>query len=164
MGIAFGNFYGVCNEVSLVVCPLLGSDLGLEPSCYSRNVEINSTIIFQPGELRVVVRVNRGMNTTRLKRIALAATCFIHIAALIMTAIMIYHIRSKYTAVGEFIPLKFLPLRIYFPQTSCNLSGRKEIVLFFYLYGITEILVIFLESAIIPTYSPVYSVSAQQKR
>lgn len=30
------------------------------------------------------------------------ATCFIHIVAIIMTAIMIYHIRSKYTAVGKF--------------------------------------------------------------
>jgi hypothetical protein len=36
-------------------------------------------------------------------------------------------------------------------------AGRKEIVLFFYLYGISEILAIFLESAIIPTYSGVYS-------
>lgn len=94
----------------MTVCPLLGSSgLGLEPVCYSRNVEINSTIIFQP------------------------ATCFIHIAALLMTAIMVYHIRSKYTAVG-----------------------RKEIVLFFYLYAISEILAIFLDSAIIPTYSPAY--------
>ncbi|PWN49928.1 chitin synthase export chaperone, partial [Violaceomyces palustris] len=62
-----------------------------------------------------------------------SATCFIHIAALIMTAIMVYHIRSKYTAVG-----------------------RKEIVLFFYLYAISEVLAIFLDSAIIPTYSQVY--------
>lgn len=94
----------------MVVCPLLGSSgLGLEPVCYSRNVEINKTIIFQP------------------------ATCFIHIAALIMTAIMVYHIRSKYTAVG-----------------------RKEIVLFFYLYALSEVLVIFLDSAIIPTYSAAY--------
>ncbi len=33
-----------------------------------------------------------------------------------MTAIMVYHIRSKYTAVG-----------------------RKEIVLFFYLYALSEV-------------------------
>ncbi|UZJ53519.1 hypothetical protein CBS101457_002839 [Exobasidium rhododendri] len=110
MGISFGNYYKICDEVALIVCPLLGTDLGLEPSCYSRNVEINSTIIFQP------------------------ATCIIHIAALIMTTIMVYHIRSKYTAVG-----------------------RKEIVLFFYLYAASETLAIFLDSAIIPTYSAVYS-------
>ncbi|CAO1621645.1 unnamed protein product [Parajaminaea phylloscopi] len=109
MGIAFGKYEEVCNEVALVVCPLLGTSLGLEPECYSRNVEINSTIIFQP------------------------ATCFIHIAALLMSAIMVYHIRSKYTAVG-----------------------RKEIVLFFYLYALSEVLAIFLDSALIPTYSQAY--------
>ena len=110
MGFSFGSYDSICAEVAMVVCPLLGSSgLGLEPVCYSRNVEINKTIIFEP------------------------ATCFIDIAALIMTAIMVYHIRSKYTAVG-----------------------RKEIVLFFYLYAISEILVIFLNSAIIPTYSAAY--------
>lgn len=52
MGLSFGKYDGVCNEVALVVCPMLGpGDLGLEPSCYSRNVQINSTIIFQPGAL-----------------------------------------------------------------------------------------------------------------
>lgn len=110
MGFSFGSYSSVCDEVAMVVCPLLGgSGLGLEPVCYSRNVEINKTIIFQP------------------------ATCFIHIAALVMTAIMVYHIRSKYTAVG-----------------------RKEIVLFFYLYALSEVLVIFLDSAIVPTYSAAY--------
>lgn len=33
----------------------------------------------------------------------ITATCFVHIVAIIMTAIMILHIRSKYTAVGEFV-------------------------------------------------------------
>lgn len=50
-----------------------------------------------------------------------------------MTAIMIYHIRSKYTAVG-----------------------RKEIVMFFYLYAIIELLAIFLDSNIIPTANASY--------
>ncbi|CDR87297.1 related to CHS7-control of protein export from the ER (like chitin synthase III) [Sporisorium scitamineum] len=110
MSFSFGSYTSICDEVAMVVCPLLGtSGLGLEPVCYSRNVEINKTIIFQP------------------------ATCFIHIAALIMTAIMVYHIRSKYTAVG-----------------------RKEIVLFFYLFALSEVLVIFLDSAIVPTYSAAY--------
>lgn len=53
-----------------------------------------------------------------------------------MTAIMVVHIRSKYTAVG-----------------------RKEIVLFFYLYALIELLSIFLDSGIIPTSSSVYPVS-----
>lgn len=59
-----------------------------------------------------------------------------HIAALGMTAIMLFHVRSKYTAVG-----------------------RKEIVLFFYLYMIVSLLAIFLDSAIIPTANAVYPVS-----
>jgi hypothetical protein len=52
-----------------------------------------------------------------------------------MTAIMLLHVRSKYTAVG-----------------------RKEIVLFFYLYMFVELLAIFLDSAIIPTAHQVYPV------
>lgn len=51
MGLSFGNFDQACETVALVVCPLLGdTQMGLEPSCYSRNVEINKTLIFQPGE------------------------------------------------------------------------------------------------------------------
>ena len=53
-----------------------------------------------------------------------------------MTAIMLFHVRSKYTAVG-----------------------RKEIVLFFYMYMFVELLAIFLDSAIIPTANKVYPVS-----
>lgn len=53
-----------------------------------------------------------------------------------MTAIMLFHVRSKYTAVG-----------------------RKEIVLFFYIYMFVELLAIFLDSAIIPTAHQVYPVS-----
>ncbi|KAN0060787.1 Chitin synthase, class 7 [Thecaphora frezii] len=109
MGFQFGSYESICDGIAMTCCPLLGNGLGLEPLCYSRNVEINNTIIFQP------------------------ATCFIHVGALIMTAIMVYHIRSKYTAVG-----------------------RKEIVLFFYLYALSEVLVIFLDSAIVPTYSAAY--------
>jgi hypothetical protein len=53
-----------------------------------------------------------------------------------MTAIMIYHIRSKYTAVG-----------------------RKEIVMFFWLYMVIELLAMFLDSGIIPTSNVSYPVS-----
>ena len=52
-----------------------------------------------------------------------------------MTAIMIYHIRSKYTAVG-----------------------RKEIVTFFWIYAVIQLLAIFLDSGIIPTAHAVYPV------
>lgn len=50
MPLQFGKYDAICSEVALIVCPLLGTDLGLEPICYSRNVEINGTVIFQPGE------------------------------------------------------------------------------------------------------------------
>ncbi|KAJ3053428.1 Chitin synthase, class 7, partial [Quaeritorhiza haematococci] len=60
-------------------------------------------------------------------------TLVIHIIALFMTGIMIYHIKSKYTAVG-----------------------RKEIVMFFYMYAATVILEFLLVSGIIPTASNVY--------
>ncbi|KAF9904350.1 Chitin synthase, class 7 [Lobosporangium transversale] len=71
---AFGSFNYVCSRVSLTLCPLVGTADGIEPLCYSRNVKLADTLIFQP------------------------STLIIHIIALVMTAIMIYHIRSKYTA------------------------------------------------------------------
>jgi len=110
MGITFGSFDGVCGTAALVICPLLGSSgQGIEPNCYSRNVQIGSTLIFQP------------------------STSFVHIVAILMTAIMIYHIRSKYTAVG-----------------------RKEIVMFFWMYMLIELLAMFLDSGIIPTANVSY--------
>lgn len=110
--VKFGDFTAVCQRAALIVCPMLQTELGVEPNCYSRTVHMGSQIIFQP------------------------ASCVVHIAALIMTIIMIEHIRSKYTAVG-----------------------RKEIVMFFYLYLVLEFLAIFLDSGIIPTSNVVYPVS-----
>ncbi|KAL0950564.1 hypothetical protein HGRIS_007366 [Hohenbuehelia grisea] len=109
MGVEFGSFNKICETAALVICPLVGTDQGIEPSCYSRNVDVGGTLIFQP------------------------STCFVHIVAIIMTAIMIYHIRSKYTAVG-----------------------RKEIVMFFWMYAVIELLAIFLDSGIIPTANASY--------
>ncbi|CCL98931.1 uncharacterized protein FIBRA_00938 [Fibroporia radiculosa] len=103
MGIQFGSFDSICETAALVVCPLVGSDQGIEPNCYSRNVVIAGTLIFQP------------------------ATSVIHIVAIIMAAIMIFHVRSKYTAIG-----------------------RKEILMLFYLYAIIELLALFLDSGVIP--------------
>jgi hypothetical protein len=109
MGIQFGSFNSICETAALVICPLVGTDQGIEPSCYSRNVDVAGTLIFQP------------------------STCFVHIVAILMTAIMIYHIRSKYTAVG-----------------------RKEIVMFFWIYAVIELLALFLDSGIIPTANVSY--------
>ena len=36
--------------------------------------------------------------------------------------------------------------------------GRKEIIMFFYIYAVIELLAIFLDSGIIPTSSNVYPV------
>lgn len=56
MGIQFGSFNGICQTAALVICPLIGSDQGIEPSCYSRNVDIAGTLIFQPCELFPIPR------------------------------------------------------------------------------------------------------------
>lgn len=47
--VKFGSFDDICQTAALVVCPLLGADRGIQPTCYSRNVDIGGTIIFQPG-------------------------------------------------------------------------------------------------------------------
>ncbi|KIM41412.1 hypothetical protein M413DRAFT_71705 [Hebeloma cylindrosporum] len=109
MGIQFGSFNAICENAALVICPLVGTAQGVEPICYSRNVDIGGTLIFQP------------------------STCFVHIVAIIMTAIMIIHIRSKYTAVG-----------------------RKEIVMFFWMYAAISLLAMFLDSGVIPTANGAY--------
>ncbi|GAB5586405.1 Chitin synthase [Umbelopsis nana] len=103
------KFDGICQTVALSLCPLIGKYDGIEPVCYSRNVDLAGTLIFQP------------------------ATLIIDVVAIVMAAIMIYHIKSKYTAVG-----------------------RKEIVMFFYLYMMTTFLEMLLVTGIIPTASSVY--------
>ncbi|KAJ1988732.1 Chitin synthase, class 7 [Dimargaris cristalligena] len=106
----FGSFDEVCSRVTLALCPMVGdTSLGSEATCYSRNIEIGSALVFQ------------------------ASTLIIDIVAVCMTIIMIYHIKTKYTAVG-----------------------RKEMVMFFYLYLLTVILDFVLISGIIPTSSVVY--------
>lgn len=51
-----------------------------------------------------------------------------------MTAIMLFHVSSKYTAIG-----------------------RKEIVMFFYIYMFASLLAFFLDSTVIPTSNDVYA-------
>jgi len=45
---AFGSFNKICSTVSLTLCPLVGDADGIEPICYSRNVRLADTLIFQP--------------------------------------------------------------------------------------------------------------------
>ncbi|KAJ2557762.1 Chitin synthase, class 7, partial [Coemansia sp. RSA 1836] len=110
MGYRFGYYDGICTTVQMAACPLLGANqVGYEPTCYARNIEVRNALIFQ------------------------MASLIIDIIALFMTIIMIFHIRSKYTAVG-----------------------RKEMVLFFYLYFLMTILDFITISGIIPISSAVY--------
>jgi len=78
-----------------------------------------------------------------------------------MTGIMIYHIRSKYTAVGKLA--SFLVKALFGVDHCCFWFGlgRKEIVMFFYLYAIIELIAFFLDSNIIPTANSSYPVSAE---
>lgn len=80
----FGDFETICRKSALPVCSVVGptnpisnSTTGIQAICYARSIELANTIIFE------------------------AATDFIHILALGMAAIMVLHVRSKFTAVGE---------------------------------------------------------------
>ena len=46
----FGHFDAICERAALTICPLIGTDLGVMPTCYARNVQLGSQIIFQPGK------------------------------------------------------------------------------------------------------------------
>ena len=87
----FGDFDSLCNQASLPLCSMVGAiktiagSHGTEAECYSRSIELANTIIFQ------------------------GAASFMHIAALIMTVIMILHVRSKFTAVGMFSRIRIGP-------------------------------------------------------
>ena len=50
MGISFGSFNEICQTAALVICPLVGTDQGIEPVCYIRTVDVGGTLIFQPCE------------------------------------------------------------------------------------------------------------------
>lgn len=76
-----------------------------------------------------------------------------------MVGFMIYHIRSKYTAVGmneyaPFLPFPILSFIIFLPF----LIGRKEMVIFFYQYLLILFLEMLLITGIIPVSSPAYQV------
>jgi hypothetical protein len=58
MGIQFGSFNAICETAALVICPLVETSQGVEPTCYSRNVEIGGTLIFQPCEFASILFVN----------------------------------------------------------------------------------------------------------
>jgi len=100
---------------SVPLCSVVGKistisgSFGIEADCYARNIELANTIIFQ------------------------GAASFAHISALIMTVIMILHVRSKFTAVG-----------------------RKEITAFFYIYMMLSFVSLILDSGVIPPGNGAY--------
>lgn len=78
----FGDFADICLKTPIPLCALVGpydgsEGRGIEPTCYARSIDVANTIIFQ------------------------AANDFIHILSLVMTLIMVLHVRSKFTAVGR---------------------------------------------------------------
>lgn len=79
---AIWDFDGLCGQSPLPLCALVGGpspltgSTGINTPCYARSVQLANTIIFE------------------------AANDFMHILALIMTVIMIIHVRSKFAAVG----------------------------------------------------------------
>lgn len=111
----FGDFTTICQQIALPLCELVGppneitGTSGIPTVCYSRTIELANTIIFQ------------------------GATDFAHILALIMTVIMVIHVRSKFTAVG-----------------------RKEITTFFYIYILLTLLSLLLDSGVVPPGSESY--------
>src|SRR6478752_8139682 len=118
----FGDFTSICETAPLPLCAAVGPVLkasgrtGIEPECYARNIELANTIIFE------------------------GAAAVMHIVALVMTVIMILHVRSKFTAVG-----------------------RKEILSFFYLYMLLTAMSLIIDAGVAPPGSDPYPyfVSAQ---
>lgn len=96
-----------CEKAPVPLCSLIGPDSGITglpgilPNCYARNIDVGNTIIFQ------------------------GASDFAHIAALGTIVVMILHVRSKFTAVGEW----FLFVLLYFGnffRSSWKLTRKKQ--------------------------------------
>ncbi|KAK5122109.1 Chitin synthase, class 7 [Meristemomyces frigidus] len=112
----FGDFGDICSKSPIPLCPLVGAINPItgthysQANCYARTIEVANTIIFE------------------------GATGFAHILALIMTVIMIIHVRSKFTAVG-----------------------RKEITTFFYFYALLTICSLVIDCGVVPPASSAYA-------
>jgi hypothetical protein len=111
----FGDFTSICENTPLPLCASIGpvvstsGRVGIEPDCYARSIELANTIIFE------------------------GAASVLHIVALVMTIIMILHVRSKFTAVG-----------------------RKEILTFFYIYMLLTFISLIVDAGVVPPGSDPY--------
>ena len=133
----FGDFESICRKTAVPLCSLVGppsgiaGSTGIQPDCYSRSIELANTIIFQGG------------------------TDTMHILALIMTVVMVIHVRSKFTAVGQLLPRRKQDGGLG-ANIDDRLLGRKEITTFFYIYMVLTICSLILDSGVIPPGSPVF--------
>ncbi|ODQ63407.1 hypothetical protein NADFUDRAFT_84526 [Nadsonia fulvescens var. elongata DSM 6958] len=107
---AFGDFELICSRAAMPLCPLLGGSTangvihtGILTQCYARSIELANTVIFQVG------------------------AGIINIGSYAILGIMIYNIRSKYTAIG-----------------------RKEILRFFYLYTLLNFMSLIIDTGVVP--------------
>ncbi|KAK9474393.1 chitin synthase III catalytic subunit [Dipodascopsis tothii] len=115
----FNNLDYICQRVPVPLCSLVGpygpSDVtilgsaGVATRCYARSIDVANTVIFQVG------------------------AAMINIGALAMVAMMIFNVRSKYTAVG-----------------------RKELTTFLGLYGILTVVSLLVDCGVVPPASPAY--------
>lgn len=92
---AFGNFESICAKAPFPICSVVGLvdkdsyfSTGILPECYGRSVELANTMIFQIGN------------------------AFVHFGSLIIALIIIFNVRSKYTAIGRSEMLTFFYLFI----------------------------------------------------
>lgn len=92
---SFGSFDHICNKTALPLCSVVGAvnqsaffQRGIVPDCYARSVELANTMIFQIGN------------------------AFVHFGGLIISLIIIFNVRAKYTAIGRKEMLFFLYLAI----------------------------------------------------
>ena len=92
---AFGTFDSICSKTPFPLCSVLGSadpnssfTRGILPECYGRSVELANTMIFEIGN------------------------AFVHFGGIIILLIIIFNVRSKYTAIGRSEMLTFFYLFI----------------------------------------------------
>lgn len=114
---AFGSFDSICSKTAFPLCSVLGSvdphlsfTRGILPECYSRSVELANTMIFQIGN------------------------AFVHFGGLIITLIIIFNVRAKYTAIG-----------------------RAEMLQFFYIFVALIVLLLVVDCGVTPPSSSSYA-------
>lgn len=109
----FGQFEYICTRAALPLCSLIGpyhssdtinavTTTGIFPDCFARSIDMANTIIFQIGN------------------------AFINIGGLAVLSIIIFNIRTKYTAIGRKEILDFFGL--YLGLTGLSLAIDSGVV------------------------------------